>query len=179
MATAKYENFIPQNTAPKGALHIGVYNSKSEEVTTIPLGNLSPSGWGERLYSFGAISDIHLQKETGLEDFEKALTYFSTEEKVDFVCINGDLSNNGTDAQLTEYKDYVSTYSNGMPVYAITGNHDTYGGLAETAISSYTGHPLYYTVSNNPTDGAKKNYYNANVGDDVFIICKQRATMAL
>lgn len=156
MATAKYKNFIPQNTAPKGALHIGVYNSKGEEIITIPLGNLSSAEVGEKLYSFGAISDPHLQKNTGKDDFARALTYFSTEERVDFVCVNGDLSQNGTDADLAEYKDYVNIYSNGMPVYAITGNHDTWGGLnVETVISSYTGNPLYYSFTQ---------------GNDVFIM---------
>ena len=38
----KYKHFIPQNTAPKGAKKIGVYNANGEKMLTIPLGGLTP-----------------------------------------------------------------------------------------------------------------------------------------
>ena len=71
---------------------------------------------GNKLYSFGAISDVHLQYDTAKSDFQRALTYLNS--NVDFICIAGDLTANGTDAELTAYKNYVDTYST-VPVYAV------------------------------------------------------------
>ena len=55
----KYKHFIPQNIAPKGAKQIGVYNSKGNKVTNIPLGRLT-APTATPLNSFGLVSDIHL-----------------------------------------------------------------------------------------------------------------------
>ena len=74
---AQYEDFIPQNTAPVGVKRIGVYNSNNKRVGIIKLGGLAKAK-GEKLYSFGAISDVHLQRNTGTTDFPRALTFFTT-----------------------------------------------------------------------------------------------------
>ena len=139
----KYKGLIPQNVAPYGAKQIAVYNSKQEKVGTVPLGRLKFPNLGEKLYSFGAISDVHLQYDTAQTDFQRALTYFSS--NVDFVCIAGDLTADGKDAELAEYKNYVDTYSS-IPVYAIAGNHEAYRGAdLPNVIEQYTGHPMYYS----------------------------------
>ena len=73
----KYKHFIPQNIAPKGITRIAVYNSNNEKMCTIPLGRLKPTE-SEKLYSFGALSDVHMyqpQYTTALADFQKALQY--------------------------------------------------------------------------------------------------------
>lgn len=149
-----YETFIPQNIAVKGARRIGIYNANGDRVGQIPLGTLTPPTPGKRLYSFGALSDVHYQYETGADDFRNALTYLNNNENVAFTCICGDLTSNGTAAELTEYKNAVSAHSPNTPVYAITGNHDTYQGLHDS-IESYTGKPLYYSFTH---------------GNDVFIM---------
>ena len=68
-----YTDFIPQNIAPIGARRIGVYNSQGNRVGQIPLGSLTPPTPAKKLYSFGALSDIHLQESTAQEDFQEAL----------------------------------------------------------------------------------------------------------
>lgn len=114
------------------------------------------------MYSFGAISDVHLQHEdgynTGAEsraDFQTALSFLES-FGVDFITICGDLTTYGTADNLTEYKSYVYTYAPNTPVYAITGNHEAWGGLDLLSdIVNYTGQPLYYSFTK---------------GDDVFIM---------
>lgn len=151
----KYTNFIPENTAPTGARNIGVYDKTGNKVCGFSLAKLSlPVNEADRLYRFGAISDIHLQYDTAQADFQRALTYFNHTEDVDFTCISGDLTSEGTASELSTYKSYVETYSANTPVYAVTGNHDVRNGL-QNSIGNYTGQPLYYSFTH---------------GNDVFIM---------
>ena len=142
---AQYKDFIPQNVAPRTARRIGVYDSNGERVGAIPLGSLSFPNVGEKLYSFGAISDIHLQDDTAQDDFQRALTYLNEVEHVDFICIAGDLTDAGTAAQLGVYKNYIDTYSAETPVYEITGNHESRNANIAGDFQTYTGKPLYYS----------------------------------
>lgn len=149
-----YNNLINVNIAPLNATKIGIYNGDTR-VGKIELGNLKKSNLGNKLYSFGAISDIHLQYDTAQSDFQKALTYLDNNENVVFTCVCGDLTVNGTTANLQDYKNYVDTYSPNTPVYATTGNHECYQNLDfDTVLPTYTGHPVYYSFTQ---------------GDDVFI----------
>lgn len=150
---AKYDDFIPENVAPKNARRIGVYNAQGNRVGQIPLDNLTLPNVGTKLYSFGVLSDVHYQYNTAPEDFHRALTYFNETEDVTFTCICGDLTSSGTAEELTAYKTAVDTYSPNTPVYAIMGNHDVRSNLMNS-IQDYTGNPLYYSI----------NYMN-----DVFI----------
>lgn len=153
----EYKDFISKNVAPKEIKRIGLYDSKGNRIISIPLGGLKFPTNSAKLYSFGALSDIHLQYSTAKEDFQKALTYLNETEDVVFTCIAGDLTSSGREEELAEYKSYVDTYSADTPVYAIVGNHDSYT-LSEqmpNVIGQYTGQPLYYSF---------------NYGNDVFIM---------
>lgn len=118
------------------------------------------NGYAEEtpLYSFGALSDLHIQYETGLADFQRALTYLK--DRVPFTCICGDLVSFADASNMAQYKSYVDTYAGDMPVYECAGNHETYpalgvGGTLDSALwRSTTG---------------KETYYSFNYGDDVFI----------
>ena len=151
---AQYADFIPQNTAPAGVKRIGVYNSKGKRVGIVKLGGLAKQK-GEKLYSFGAISDVHLSVADSESDFIRALGYLDS-SRVEFTCICGDLTNSGNDTQLARYKTLVDANAK-TPIYAITGNHDTYthGSGIESLISTYTGQPFYYSFTQ---------------GDDVLIM---------
>lgn len=153
---AQYADFISENVAPLGTRRIGIYDSKGNRVGQIPLGTLTPPTVGKKLYSFGALSDIHLQYDTAQADFQRALTYLNKTEEVAFTCIAGDLTSSGSDSDLTQYKTYVDTYSADTPVYAVSGNHENYRGSdLPDVIEQYTGHPLYYSFE---------------YGNDVFIM---------
>ena len=149
-------NFIPQNIAPVGAKKIAIFDSNGNKVDSLPLGNLSPKNSGTKLYSFGALSDVHLPyaAQQASTDFQKALTYFNNVAKVNFICIAGDISDAGTEAEWLDYKNHVDAYSPNIPVYMCTGNHDTAYDITYEYPIQYTGHPLWYSFTQ---------------GDDVFI----------
>ena len=142
---AKYKNFIPENVAPKNVRRIGVYNAQGNRVGQIPLDSLTFPDVGAKLYSFGALSDVHVVYNTASDDFKKALTFLNENEDVAFTCICGDLTDNGTAAQLAQYKAVVDEYSPDTPVYAVPGNHEYYTATSSSFLSTYTGKPLYYT----------------------------------
>ena len=150
---AKYENLIAENIAPKAAREIALVDGNGIKVCRFGLGSLSFPATEEKQYSFGAISDVHLQYETAPADFQRALSFFHGTEQVDFTCVCGDLTDNGEIADLTQYKNAVGNY----PVYEIPGNHDCYtlGADIENQAASYTGEPMYYSFTK---------------GNDVFIM---------
>lgn len=150
----QYDDFISVNVAPKNVRRIGIYNAQGNRVGQIPLDSLTFPDVGAKQYSFGALADVHVQYDTAQADFQRALAYLNETEDVAFTCICGDLTVNGTDAELTTYKGYVNSYSPDTPVYAVFGNHDTYQGLYNNT-EKYTGHSLNYTFTQ---------------GDDVFIM---------
>ena len=153
-----YDHFINVNKIPNEVTKIGVYDSNGNRVGEVPVlskDKINTTTLGNKLYSFGAISDIHLQYDTAQEDFQKALTYFNNNENVAFTCIAGDLTQSGTAEHLTTFKNMVDTYSPDTPVYAITGNHEGYNSSISTIIEQYTGHPMYYSFTQ---------------GNDVFIM---------
>ena len=155
--SAIYYKFIPQNCAPPNSKRIGIYdkNNMRRGFIKVPSNMLASSG--NKLYSFGALSDVHIQYQTAKDDLIKALNFFET-YKADFVCICGDLTSNGSNDQLSEYKSCINENAD-IPVYAISGNHESWSntsdGAIQNRIESYTEHPLYYTF---------------NCGDDVFIM---------
>lgn len=159
----KYSSFIPENVAPPGARRIGIYDARGNRAGQIPLGSLTPPVPGKKLYSFGAVSDIHLQYNTAQADFENALDFFNSLENVAFTCVCGDLTSQGTEAYLAVYQDFVAANSPDTPVYAIAGNHEAYDGswgvsseaIIKARIEAYTGRPLQYTFTQ---------------GNDVFIM---------
>lgn len=174
-----YRHFIPQNTAPKGATKIGVYDSNGNKVCSIPLGGLTPPT-GNPLYSFGIVSDLHISHNTAvawqpIPKFDGALTLFENHGCA-FCIATGDLTNTGfyrrtveTDAstthldetQFTKYKEVCDAHA--IPVYELCGNHESYYGQPITnnldKLNTYTGkNVLSYTVEH---------------GNDLFILCGQ------
>lgn len=149
-------NFIPQNTALKGVKNIGLYDSHGNKLKTIPLGNLALKANSDKLYTFGALSDVHLPYNTGPEDFARALNYFNNIEKVNFICISGDMGSTGVDSEWANFKAHVDTHSPNTPVHISAGNHDAgQGNKSYDYPIPYTGKPLYYSFTQ---------------GDDVFIM---------
>ncbi len=156
MYISEYTSLIPENVAPLNADGICVYDRKGKKVGEFGLQNLTPPRLGKKLYSFGALSDVHLQYDTAQEDFQKALTYLNEREHVAFTCICGDLTDNGEATDFQTYAEYVNTYSPNTPVYEVTGNHDVQTTQATfDFLKPYTGHDLYYSFTQ---------------GDDVFIM---------
>lgn len=157
---AKYNtHFITQNKAPKGD-YIHVYNG-TELVGKVKTGALKMPALGNKLYSFGALADVHVTVSTfAMEKFKQALEYFNDTEKVSFTCIAGDLTGNGTAEQFTTYRNAVAKYSPNAPVYETTGNHDVENTgiapfLTKESTQPYIGRDLFYSFSH---------------GDDLFVM---------
>lgn len=158
---AVYSDFIEENIPPYLSEYIGVYNESGSRVGYILISNFKPS-FGERLYRFGLLSDVHDYDESDAypsDDFNEALSVFNDKETVEFTCICGDITQNGTEAELQKYQTDVQTYSPNTPVYTTTGNHDCVQGataINETLWRTYTGQDICFelskTLSNGKTD---------------------------
>ena len=155
-ATAvSYDDLIAENCAPVEATSIAVYNAADEKVGDIALGGLK-TNLGTKLYSFGAISDVHIGYDNAGDYLQAALSFFEENENISFIGICGDLTADCSDVNLNTYKNIIDSHAN-VPVYAITGNHDTeqYRGSNITeSIQQFTGQSMYYSITQ---------------GNDVFI----------
>lgn len=145
-ADASYTSLIAENCAPVGATVIGVYDSADARVGEISLGSLK-TNLGTKLYSFGAISDVHIGNNTASSDFQNALTYFENETDIEFIANCGDMATSGSDANLNTYKSIASTYTT-KPIYEVTGNHEANRGyLTMDEMHPFTGEDLYYSFT--------------------------------
>lgn len=140
----EYPYLIPESVATAGARRIAVFNKRGNRVGQIRLDTLTPPTTAKRLYRFGALSDAHVVYDTAAEDLARALTYLSSTEGAAFTCICGDLTDDGTEAELAQYKAIVDANAADMPVYAIAGNHEDYANTSYAHLQTYTGQPLYY-----------------------------------
>lgn len=172
----KYSHFIQQNIAPPGAKRIVALDSSGKTACAIPLGGLTPPV-GEKLYSFGLFSDIHIYPIAAVNwtpeaKFRRALTFL--EEQGCAFCVQcGDFTNTGftlddsttglDTRQFETYKTICGEHS--IPVYGACGNHESITNKAAYAVKNqrelliqYTGHDYYYTIEQ---------------GDDLFIFAGQ------
>lgn len=173
--------FILQNVAPENARKVAIFDSNNNLVCECELGHLAMQNLGTKLYSVGLLSDTHTNTysnaQDSYDDLERAISWLSS--KADMTCISGDLANlrYDYDGGLQKHKEIVEANKGNMEVYKIAGNHDHWDRdgkvivMTDDEMKTYTGYPLYYTVSNEPTDETKRNYYSPIVGEDVFIMC--------
>lgn len=151
------DDLILQNCAPAEATTIAVYNAVDEKVGDIALGGLKIN-LGSKLYSFGAIADIHVGSSGWYDKVSNAIKDLTRIEKVDFICIPGDLTELASNDNFRALKNTIETYS--TPIYVSTGNHDTPShrktyDITDDFLMQYTGHPRYYSFTH---------------GNDVFIM---------
>lgn len=120
-----YDKIVGANVIPEYATGISAVKDGVVVATyTFPSSKLwDSSAYGERLYSFGAVSDIHYQYDTGEDDFKAALEYFE-KENVAAVCSAGDLTASGEVYQMQEVKNAVDAYLPNIPFYSCNGNHE-------------------------------------------------------
>lgn len=144
-------HFIPQNIAPKDANRIICFDENGSRVGRIGLYGLTPPhNIGNKLYSFGAISDVHLGADypTSTDDFTRALTYFKNKD-VAFISVCGDCTAYGSDYECSTWKS--AKENSGLILYEIAGNHDARQlskneKLTDKRWQQYFGHNLFYTV---------------------------------
>ena len=159
----KYTHFIPENIAPKDAEKIVAYDSDGNKVCDIALGRLRQPTQTKQ-YSFLAISDVHVQYDTATADLQRALAY--AESNCDFTCICGDLTQSGTDAHLSQYKNIASAYT--KPIYAVGGNHDSIPqDMTYDRLVQYTGQPMYYSFTKGNDVFIMLSHYGMYEGDGI------------
>lgn len=159
-----YTHFIEENIAPVGAKKIGVYDSDGRRIFGISLGGLKQPN-EEKLYTFCALSDVHLTYDTANEDFQRALTF--AENNCDFTCICGDLGSTGAESEMQTFKNIVDTYAKTKPVYAIAGNHENYSTQSQGYLQNYTGQPLYYSFAQGNDVFIMLGHYGGYGGDGI------------
>jgi predicted phosphodiesterase len=161
---------IPENIAPPNASRLAIFDG-SKKVGTVDISKMQPSNIGNKLYSFGLVSDLHVDG-VGLSGtyLSEAMTFFEN-QGCSFCCHAGDMTNIGfwsesSDeiylTQMAEYKSVIDAHPN-LPMYGICGNHESYNksimdNLAE--LKEYTYRDLYYTYTH---------------GNDVFVFIGQPA----
>ena len=132
MITNVITALIALNCAPTNAQYVGWYDETSGQYQKVGVGALANPG-GQKLYSFGVLSDVHCQaaglvgdseKQARLGNLRNALTYYRDTDPVDFVCITGDLGMDHTWDDLRLYTNTVAQVAGHPPIYPTTGNHD-------------------------------------------------------
>ena len=125
-----YDKLIPVNIAPYLSEKIGVYDRHGSRLGYVGINELKPE-FGERLYRFGLISDVHNeedQTDANIDDFTNALDVFNKKEDVEFTVICGDLTQNSwtnnLDKEMAIFRDTEDSVSDKTPIYPTTGNHD-------------------------------------------------------
>lgn len=171
---------IPQNIAPTNAQKVGIFDGDNL-LCEVGFGKLKIPHIGTPLYSVGLLSDTHTNTYSNAQDsytdLQRAISWLSS--NAEMTCISGDLANLRYDYDdgLQEHKQIVNDNKGNMEVYEIAGNHEHWDNdakvfpLSDNEIKTYTGYPLYYTVSNQPTNETNRNYYSSTVGNDVYIMC--------
>lgn len=156
---------IAENIAPSNVSKLAIFDGATK-ICNVNVEKLKVKNIGEKLYSFGLLSDVHVNIWSGDNNattFNNALTYFDN-QGCNFVCISGDLTNTGfymyesdntidevnwyDEAQFAEYKRICELYPN-MPVYGCCGNHESYvkpitENLAD--LEEFAGQGLTFTI---------------------------------
>lgn len=165
-SNGRYTFFNGLNTVPGNATRIigmDITNTIKDEVSILSL----KKNIGEKLYSVGLLSDIHIDgngdgndSDSGnsQSDFTNALEYFKN-KGVDFICIDGDITYYGYDADYQAYKSLISNYS--IPIKAIRGNHECY----------VNGSSNYDYTNTKFQEYIGELYYEYIHGEDIYLFC--------
>lgn len=161
------------NIAPYDATKIVVCEGGTTKIldsSSLPSQFLFDSNYGNKLYSFGALSDVHIDGDGTDElysssDFARALNFFNS--NANLVCISGDLSRleSNCDNELSMYKDLVDANAT-IPVYASRGNHDCRYSISD--FETHTGGSLYFEQTYNNDKFIFLGMNEENYGDACF-----------
>ena len=129
------------------------------------------------LYSYGVLSDLHLDTNTSdlynsnsVAKFQNALEFFNS-YGCKYTFIAGDITDNGKNSEFEKYVEIRDKYKGNMQVFAVTGNHEassskTYSSkLADSNCIAYNiynkiGNHLFYYIEN-----GKYTYWNLSEGN--------------
>lgn len=146
-----FKAFLDCNIAPITASKIGIFDTAGNKVGTIPLFNFKKRQ-SPKLYSFGLISDIHIQVEDTYDsgnDLIRAFNYF-TEQGIDMTCCCGDVVDTNVLQEYENFKTIKDQYPN-ISFYSCTGNHDCSGASGYNAAywNTYMGTDKTFEMTHN------------------------------
>ncbi len=173
---------IQQFTAiPEGAETVLAY-SGLVQVGSAEIPESKLPDYGEKTYSFGALSDVHFNRYNGSltgDDacltFPNALNFLECFD-VELVGISGDISADGERDAFEKYNTITSSYD--FPVYTCTGNHDvsddyTHENWQEFMNSGVYGETKADGVADVASNGLDFVYAPEGTDGDVFIFLSQ------
>ena len=169
---------IPDGAETVLAYKLGVLAGETE----IPEEKLTD--YGEKSYSFGALSDVHFNRYNGsLTGDDACLTFpnalnFIEYFDVELVGISGDISADGERDAFEKFNTITSAY--GFPVYTCTGNHDvsddyTLENWQELMNAGVYGETKAEGVKNVAENGLDFVYAPESINGDVFVFLSQFA----
>lgn len=172
--TSSYTYLNSFNIAPYEATKISVCKRGTTNIlasSSLPSQfKFDSSKFGEKLYSFGALSDVHIDGDgtdemSASSDFTRAIKFFNS--NANLICISGDLSRmeNECDNELSMFKDLVDANAT-IPVYASRGNHDCRYDISD--FETYTGGSLYFEQTYNNDVFIFLGMNAENYGDSCF-----------
>lgn len=94
------------------------------------------------LYKVGLLSDAHIQTSAtentqSQNDYANALNFFA-DNGCSMVCLSGDLTVVGSDAEFAKYVEVRDANKGNMKVYEVTGNHEAAGSRTYTSVITNT-----------------------------------------
>lgn len=93
-------------------------------------------------FRFAFFTDLHIGTSIAPKDLMNAIDDVNSRTDIDFVLVNGDLTELGTNAQLNEVKSMLDKLN--VPYYATSGNHETkWSESGNTYFSSIFGDNKY------------------------------------
>ena len=139
---------IPENVLPTDTRSVVILDSAGKKIGMILPGVFAPPS-GKPDYSFAVWSDLHIIDREDGDVLESIVTDAISEvnnSDCAFIAVTGDLTQEGTTGQQARYKRIMA--NSDVPVYAISGNHDTIPGYpTDEFMINYAGKPLYYAVA--------------------------------
>lgn len=170
--TSSYTYLNSFNIAPYEATKIVVCKSGTTKVissSSLPSRFLFDSSkYGSKLYSFGALSDVHIDgdgtdERSSSSDFTKAIQFLNS--NANLICISGDLCNENGYNELSLFKNIVNSKAT-IPVYASRGNHDCRYSISD--FETYTGGSLYFEQTYNNDKFLFLGMNTENYGNSCF-----------
>ncbi len=172
---------LPDYTAiPNGAENILVtLDGETLETIKIPAEKIPERG--EKVYSFGSISDLHFNRydfENGNDvaqtSFARSLTFFET-AGVSLVAMPGDISTDGEREAFEAFNTIASDYD--FPVYTTTGNHDLHAKYKKENWLEFMNTGVYGEEKAkgvvNVSDNGLDFVYEESASGDIFIFLNQ------
>lgn len=164
--SVSYSHLISVNAIPKYATKVlAVKDGEIKASYDIPSNKLWNNGnYGEHLYSVELLSDVHYQYESGSEDWQRAFTFGRNRENVSAICIAGDLTDNGSQKSIDEWKSARDSVRGDTPIYSCNGNHEVYG-----TYSIMVGNPnVLRPYLDSDASGNDLPYFYKVINDDVY-----------